>query len=121
MTWAQVLTIHRTLRGIGTDSLLLDRGESGYANRVLPDGLIEYPCEGLRGHQQPTPGNLRLLEACQTHKAFRVFARQAPNCWEDLGCYQVRSYSYQPDDSGRYVYRFILQPQEKSLKAFEGL
>ncbi|BDG19567.1 hypothetical protein TthSNM11_17700 [Thermus thermophilus] len=63
MTWSEVLGYHRTRKGVGRRSLLVDRGESGYRNRFLPDGRILYMGEGKRGDQEPVGGNLRLLLA----------------------------------------------------------
>lgn len=34
----------------------MDRGESGYRNRFLPDGRILYMGEGKRGDQEPVGG-----------------------------------------------------------------
>ncbi|KIX84678.1 hypothetical protein [Thermus filiformis] len=108
LRWAEVLARHGTRRGIGRESLLVDRGESGYENRFLPDGRIRYMGEG-RGHQGPSPGNLRLLEAQRTGKPFRVFLREGPDQWRDLGLYRVEEAEYAPFQ-GRWVYWFTLAP-----------
>lgn len=112
MSWREVLVIHKTLRGIGWESLLVDRGESGYRNEFLPDGRIVYPGEGLQGNQQPTGGNRILLEAYADKRPMRVFAREGPNRWRDLGKYRVEKvqYSWLPPER-RYIYRFTLTPE----------
>lgn len=113
MTWKEVLTQHKTLRGIGPCSLLVDRGESGYKNRFLPDGAILYPGEGLWGHQQPVKGNRVLLEALATQTPMRVYERKKPNCWQDRGLYRVESVEYRLEEAERrYVYWFRLVPLE---------
>ncbi len=108
LRWAEVLARHKTRRGIGRESLLVDRGESGYENRFLPDGRIRYMGEG-RGHQGPTPGNLRLLEAQRTGRPFRVFLREGPDSWVDLGLFQVEGSEYVLFGE-RWVYWFTLRP-----------
>ncbi|MER3481436.1 MAG: hypothetical protein C4327_13465 [Meiothermus sp.] len=112
MSWREVLAIHKTLRGIGSHSLLVDRGESGYHNEFLPDGRIIYPGEGLQGNQQPTGGNRVLLEAYADRRPMRVFAREAPNRWRDLGRYRIErvEYSWLPRER-RYIYKFTLEPE----------
>ncbi len=111
MTWQEVLSQHKSLRGIAFKSLLVDGGESGYANRFLPDGSVLYPGEGLVGNQQPLRGNQILLEAHADSRAMRVFWREAPNQWQDLGLYLVAEvkYSYEEAEK-RYVYWFTLIP-----------
>lgn len=112
MSWREVLVIHKTLRGIGWESLLVDRGESGYRNEFLPDGRIVYPGEGLRGNQQPTGGNRILLEAYADKRPMRVFAREGPNRWRDLGKYRVEKVQYSwLALERRYIYRFTLTPE----------
>lgn len=111
MTWKEVLFHHKTLRGIGRHSLLVDRGESGYRNRFLPDGSILYPGEGLTGHQQPLGGNLTLLNALACQTPMRVFLRKRPDCWQDLGLYRVESVEHRFEETERrYVYWFRLVP-----------
>lgn len=111
MTWKEVLAKHKTLRGIGPHSLLVDRGESGYKNRFLPDGSILYPGEGLSGNQQPTRGNRILLLALAAHTPLRVYRRERTNCWRDCGWFLVESVEYRWEESeGRYVYWFRLVP-----------
>ncbi len=113
MTWKEVLAQHKTLRGIGLYSLLVDRGESGYRNRFLSDGSILYPGEGLAGHQQPVKGNRVLLEALATQAPMRVYERKKPNCWQDRGLYRVESVEYRLEEAERrYVYWFRLVPLE---------
>jgi hypothetical protein len=115
MNWSQVLQIHKTLRGIGKTSLLVDRGESGYPNQFLPDGRILYPGEGLRGNQQPTKGNGILLQALFYQRSMRVFCREAVNHWTDLGLYRVGSVEYRLGAAeGRYIYWFTLVPLGQS-------
>lgn len=112
MSWREVLAIHKTLRGIGPHSLLVDKGESGYRNEFLPEGRIVYPGEGLQGNQQPTGGNRILLEAYAEKRSMRVFARHGPNRWRDLGMYRVEGVEYgwlQPEQ--RYIYNFTLTPE----------
>lgn len=111
MNWSQVLKIHKTLRGIGPTSLLVDRGESGYRNHFRSDGRILYPGEGLKGHQQPIRGNQILLEALSSQRSLQVFCREAVNHWTDLGLYQVVSVEYRLEPSeNRYIYWFCLEP-----------
>lgn len=111
MTWKEVLAQHKTLRGIGQNSLLVDRGESGYRNRFLPDGAILYPGEGLAGHQQPIGGNRILLEALATQAPLRVYERIKPNCWQNRGLFRVESVEYRWEElERRYVYWFRLVP-----------
>lgn len=111
MTWREVLAQHKTLRGIGQQSLLVDRGESGYKNRFLSDGAILYPGEGLAGHQQPTGGNRILLEALASQTPMRVYERKKPNCWQDRGLFLVESVEYRWEElERRYVYWFWLVP-----------
>ncbi|WP_337844929.1 hypothetical protein [Thermus sp.] len=111
LTWAEVFAYHRTRKGIGERSLLVDRGESGYRNAFLPDGRILYMGEGRRGHQAPMGGNLRLLLAHQEGRPLRVFLRERPGVWRDLGCYQVEGWRYALlEEEGRYVYWFTLAP-----------
>ena len=111
MTWKQVLAQHKTLRGIGRQSLLVDGGESGYRNIFLPDGQILYPGEGLAGNQQPIKGNWILLEAHANQTPLRVYRREAVNRWSDLGLYQVAEVEHCFEESEkRYVYWFTLQP-----------
>ncbi|GIW25209.1 hypothetical protein [Meiothermus sp.] len=111
LTWKEVLAQHKTLRGIGPYSLLVDHGESGYRNRFLPDGAILYPGEGLSGSQQPVKGNRVLLEALASHTALRVYERVRPNCWQDRGLYRVESVEYHWEElERRYVYWFRLVP-----------
>ena len=111
LSWSEVFAVHRARRGIGERSLLVDRGESGYKNRFLPDGRIVYMGEGKRGHQEPLGGNLRLLRAYAEGKALRVFLREKPGIWQNLGLYRVVGVSYGllPEE-GRYVYWFTLEP-----------
>ena len=111
MRWSEVLKIHKTLRGIGHTSLLVDRGESGYCNRFLEDDQILYPGEGLMGNQQPTRGNRILLEALSGQQSLRVFCREAHNHWTDLGLYRIAEvqYSLEPAEA-RYIYWFTLVP-----------
>jgi hypothetical protein len=112
LSWREVLMIHKTLRGIGSESLLVDKGESGYHNEFLPDGRIVYPGEGLQGNQQPTKGNRILLEAHAESRPMQVFAREGPNRWRDLGRYRVERVEYewlQPEQ--RYIYKFTLAPE----------
>lgn len=109
MTWREVLAQHKTLRGIGQQSLLVDRGESGYKNRFLSDGAILYPGEGLAGHQQPTGGNRILLEALASQTPMRVYERKKTNCWQDRGLFLVESVEYRWEElERRYVYWFRL-------------
>ena len=111
LSWKQVLAQHKTLRGIGRHSLLVDSGESGYRNCFLSDGSIVYPGEGLAGNQQPIKGNLILLEAHSAQTPLRVFRRQATNQWSDLGLYQVAEVEHRFEErEGRYVYWFTLKP-----------
>lgn len=111
LTWKEVLSKHKTLRGIGKDSLLVDRGESGYKNRFLPDGSILYPGEGLSGNQQPTHGNQILLQALASQTPMRVYQREKTNCWLDRGWFRVESVDYRFDEAERrYVYWFRLVP-----------
>ncbi len=110
-TWREVLAYHRSLKGIGQQSLLLDRGESGYENRFLPDGRILYMGEGLKGHQAPKGGNLRLLLAEKEGTPLRVFLRQGRNRWQDLGFYRVEGHTHALHQ-GRWVYWFTLRPCE---------
>lgn len=56
LSWSEVFAYHRTRKGIGKRSLLVDRGESGYRNVFLPDGRILYQGEGKRGNQEPVGG-----------------------------------------------------------------
>ena len=63
---------------------MVDRGESGYRNRFLPDGRILYMGEGKRGDQEPVGGNLRLLLAHREGTPLRVFLRERPGVWRDL-------------------------------------
>ncbi|WP_027882972.1 hypothetical protein [Meiothermus rufus] len=115
LTWKEVLAQHKTLRGIGRTSLLVDRGESGYKNRFLPDGSILYPGEGLCGHQQPTQGNRVLLEALAAQTPLRVYLREGPNRWRDLGLYRVASVAYRLEEAERrYVYWFRLEPLKRA-------
>jgi hypothetical protein len=109
LSWAEVLAYHRTLRGIGLRSLLVDQGESGYLNRFLPDGRILYSGEGRHGHQTLTPGNRRLLAALEHQSTFRIFARRAPNVWRDLGEYRVAQVE-QVEAERRRIYLFTLEP-----------
>lgn len=109
MRWLEVLKIHKTLRGIGAYSLLVDRGESGYCNRFLEGGQILYPGEGLKGNQQPTRGNRVLLEALSTRRSLQVFCREEANHWTHLGPYRVASVEYLLEPSqNRYIYWFLL-------------
>ncbi|WP_022798643.1 hypothetical protein [Thermus islandicus] len=111
LAWSEVLAYHRTRKGIGKQSLLVDRGESGYRNRFLPDGRILYMGEGRRGHQEPRGGNLRLLLAHKEGRPLRVFLREAPGRWRDLGPYRVEAWRYALwEEEGRYVYWFTLAP-----------
>jgi len=111
MTWREVLARHKTLRGIGPRSLLVDRGESGYKNCFLPDGSILYPGEGLSGNQQPTGGNRILLLALAAQTPLRVYLRERTNCWRDCGWFLVASVEYRWEESERrYVYWFRLVP-----------
>ncbi len=111
LSWSEVFAYHRTRKGIGRQSLLVDRGESGYRNVFLPDGRILYIGEGLRGHQEPLGGNLRLLLAHREGTPLRVFLREAPGRWRDLGCYRVEGWRYALlEEEGRYVYWFTLEP-----------
>ncbi|WP_198665507.1 hypothetical protein [Thermus sediminis] len=113
LSWAEVFAYHRTRRGIGGRSLLVDRGESGYKNLFLPDGRILYMGEGKRGHQEPTGGNLRLLLAHREGRPLRVFLREAPGRWRDLGPFRVEGWRYALlEEEGRYVYWFTLAPDE---------
>ena len=72
----------------------MDRGEPGYRNRFLPDGRILYMGEGKRGDQEPVGGNLRLLLAHREGTPLRVFLRERPGVWRDLGCYRVEGWRY---------------------------
>ncbi|BAW02616.1 hypothetical protein TTMY_2253 [Thermus thermophilus] len=111
LTWSEVLGYHRTRKGIGRRSLLVDRGESGYRNRFLPDGRILYMGEGKRGDQEPVGGNLRLLLAHREGTPLRVFLRERPGVWRDLGCYRVEGWRYALlEEEGRWVYWFTLAP-----------
>ncbi|MCS7069342.1 MAG: hypothetical protein N2Z75_10155 [Meiothermus sp.] len=111
LTWKEVLAQHKTLRGIGAHSLLVDRGESGYPNRFLPDGSILYPGEGLSGSQQPVKGNRRLLQALAAQTPLRVYQRIQPNCWLDRGLFRVEGVEYRWEEAERrYVYWFRLVP-----------
>jgi hypothetical protein len=111
LSWSEVFAFHGTRRGIGRQSLLVDRGESGYRNVFLPDGRILYMGEGKRGHQEPLGGNLRLLLAHRESIPLRVFLRERPGRWRDLGWYRVEGWRYAllPEE-GRYVYWFTLAP-----------
>jgi hypothetical protein len=121
LTWREVLAQHKSLRGIARDSLLVDKGESGYRNRFLADGRIEYPGEGLEGHQQPTGGNALLLEALQTQRPLRVFLREGTNRWRELGFYRVEGVEYRLEAAEkRYVYWFTLVPVEGRGKFSTG-
>jgi hypothetical protein len=121
LSWREVLAQHKSLRGIARESLLVDKGESGYRNRFLADGRIEYPGEGLEGNQQPTRGNALLLEALQSQRPLRVFLREATNRWRNLGFYRVEGVEYCLETAeGRYVYRFILAPVENGGKFSTG-
>lgn len=111
MTWKEVLAKHKTLRGIGQHSLLVDQGESGYPNRFLPDGSILYPGEGLSGHQQPLGGNQVLLLALACQSPMRVYQREKTNQWQDRGLFRVESVEYRWEEAEhRYVYWFRLVP-----------
>ncbi|MCS7057331.1 MAG: hypothetical protein NZ849_07560 [Meiothermus sp.] len=111
LSWREVLKEHKTLRGIGQNSLLVDRGESGYNNRFLPGGVILYPGEGLSGHQQPVGGNRRLLVALSTQHPMQVFLREGVNCWRALGPYRVAAVDYVWEEGERrFVYWFRLEP-----------
>ncbi|MGK0620063.1 hypothetical protein [Meiothermus cerbereus] len=111
LTWKEVFAEHKTLRGIGKDSLLVDRGESGYKNRFLSDGSILYPGEGLAGNQQPLGGNRVLLEALEDQKPMRLYLREGVNRWFRLGLYRVEAVEYCWEESERrYVYWFRLVP-----------
>lgn len=111
LSWKEVLAEHKTLRGIGKESLLVDRGESGYKNRFLPDGSILYPGEGLTGNQQPLGGNRVLLEALESQKPLRLYLREGVNRWVRLGLYRVEAVEYRWEEGeGRYVYWFRLVP-----------
>ncbi|RTI12513.1 hypothetical protein [Thermus scotoductus] len=113
LSWSEVFAYHRTRKGIGKRSLLVDRGESGYRNVFLPDGCILYQGEGKRGNQEPVGGNLRLLLAQERGTPLRIFLRERPGLWQDLGCYRVEGhrYSFLPEE-GRWVYWFTLAPCE---------
>lgn len=109
LSWREVLAQHKSLRGIARKSLLVDKGESGYRNRFLADGRIEYPGEGLEGNQQPTGGNALLLEALQARRPLQVFLREGTNRWRELGFYRVEAVEYRLEAAeGRYVYWFTL-------------
>ncbi|TBH20580.1 hypothetical protein [Thermus thermamylovorans] len=111
LSWSEVFAVHRSRRGIGEQSLLVDRGESGYRNLFLADGRILYMGEGRRGHQEPLGGNLRLLLAYREGKPLRVFLRERPGLWRDLGLYRVEAFRYELwSEEGRYVYWFTLAP-----------
>ncbi|MDX2005302.1 MAG: hypothetical protein SFU83_08505 [Meiothermus sp.] len=111
LSWSEVLATHKTLRGIGRHSLLVDRGESGYRNRFLEDGRILYPGEGLAGDQQPLKGNRVLLEALADGRGLRVYRREAVNQWSDLGLYKVAEVEYRFESAERrHVYWFTLTP-----------
>ena len=109
LSWQEVWLIHHSWRGIGRGSLLIDQGESGYANRFLPDGTIHYPGEGRHGHQQATGGNLRLLQAVKTGQTFHLFGRIRPGQWRYEGDWQVVAWIYlwQPEQQC-WQYRFTL-------------
>lgn len=109
LSWQEVWPIHRSWRGIGTHSLLIDRGESGYSNLFLPDGSIEYPGEGRQDHQKATGGNLRLLKAVQEKQTFHLFCRIRPGQWRYEGTWWVVAWAYlwQPGEQ-RWQYRFTL-------------
>lgn len=111
LSWSEVFAVHRTRKGISRRSLLVDRGESGYRNLFLPDGRILYMGEGKRGHQEPLGGNLRLLLAHREGTPLRVFLRERPGRWQDLGWYRVEGWRYAllPEEE-RYVYWFTLAP-----------
>lgn len=113
LSWSEVFAYHRTRKGIGKRSLLVDRGESGYRNVFLPDGRILYQGEGKRGNQEPIGGNLRLLLAQKKGTPLRIFLRERPGLWRDLGCYRVEGHRYSllPEE-GRWVYWFTLAPCE---------
>ncbi|MEZ0349153.1 MAG: hypothetical protein ABWJ90_11745 [Thermus sp.] len=111
LSWSEVFALHGTRRGIGRGSLLVDQGESGYRNVFLPDGRILYMGEGKRGHQEPVGGNLRLLLAHREGRSLRVFLRERPGVWWDLGWYRVEGWQYALwEEEGRYVYWFTLAP-----------
>lgn len=121
LSWREVLAQHKSLRGIARDSLLVDKGESGYRNRFLAGGRILYPGEGLEGHQQPTGGNALLLEALQMRRPLRVFLREGTNRWRDLGPHRVEAVEYRLDEAeGRYIYWFTLVPVESRGKFSTG-
>jgi len=111
LSWSEVFAYHRTRKGIGKRSLLVDRGESGYRNVFLPDGRILYQGEGKRGNQEPVGGNLCLLLAQKRGTPLRVFLRERPGLWRDLGYYRVEGHRYSllPEE-GRWVYWFTLAP-----------
>ena len=111
LSWSEVLQHHKSMRGIGPNSLLVDRGESGYRNVFLADGRILYPGEGLAGNQQPTRGNAILLQALYEKRPMQVFCREATNRWLDLGMYRVENVEYRLEEiENRYVYWFSLKP-----------
>lgn len=94
LSWQEVWAYHRSWRGIGTRSLLIDGGESGYPNQYLPDGTIQYPGEGRHGNQQATGGNLRLLRAVDSGQVFQLFRRVQPGQWCYQGGWQVMAWAY---------------------------
>ena len=112
LSWQEVWPIHRSWRGIGHHSLLIDRGESGYPNRFQSDGSILYPGEGRSGHQRATGGNRRLLEATQTGQFFHLFLRLAPGRWRYEGLWQPISWEYRwSETEKRWQYVFLFLPQ----------
>jgi hypothetical protein len=56
LSWSEVFAYHRTRKGIGRQSLLVDRGESGYRNVFLPDGRILYMGKACGGTRSPLGG-----------------------------------------------------------------
>lgn len=111
LSWRQVLEIHRSRRGIAKTSLLVDAGESGYSNLFLANGSIQYPGEGRSGHQYPTKGNLQLINSVESRSRYRVFNREAPNVWTEIGLFEVESFDYALDETQkRNVFWFLLKP-----------
>jgi hypothetical protein len=109
LSWQEVWLYHRSWRGIGRHSLLVDGGESGYSNQYLPDGTIQYPGEGRHGHQQATGGNLRLLRAVENGQVFQLFRRIRPGQWCYEGGWQVIAWTYiQQSEQQCWQYQFSL-------------
>lgn len=121
LAWREVLARHKTLRGIGKNSILVDRGESGYRNQFDAQGQIIYQGEGQSGNQLPVGGNQILLQALERRKKMWVYLREAPNVWRPLGRYRVVSVEYRLDpEKSRYVYFFCLRSGTPGQLALQG-